>query len=89
MSISNMGMLGVQQFTAIINPPQSCILAIASPFKELALQKTPDGHSEQAGFHTYLNVTLSCDHRVMDGAVGSQYLQRLKAYIENPLQLVI
>lgn len=80
MSISNMGMLGVKQFTAIINPPQACILAIASPYGHL----TSDGH-----LHTAINVTLSSDHRVVDGAVASQYLQLLKAIVENPLRLMI
>ena len=89
MSISNMGMLGVKQFTAIINPPQSCILAIGAPFQEL-VQSTPhDNESPSTGFNTYLNVTLSCDHRIIDGSVGSKWLQTFRQLIENPIRIVL
>lgn len=80
MSISNMGMLGVRQFTAIINPPQSCILAIPAPTEDLQ----PAG-----GVAKHILLTMSCDHRVVDGAAGSQYLQVLKAVVEHPLRMLV
>jgi pyruvate dehydrogenase E2 component (dihydrolipoamide acetyltransferase) len=81
MSISNMGMFGIKQFSAIINPPQACILAVASPHKEMK--------ADLAGETSALRVTMSFDHRVVDGAVGSQYLQRLKALIEKPMLILV
>ena len=80
MSISNMGMLGVKQFTAIINPPQSCILAIPAPFAEVQKEGGPA--------HNIL-LTMSCDHRVIDGSSGSHYLQILKSIVENPFKMLI
>jgi len=85
-TISNLGMFGINHFTAIINPPQSCIMAVGGTEKKLV----PDESSEK-GFRTVsvMNVTLSCDHRVVDGAVGSRFLQAWKDYIENPLTLLL
>ncbi len=80
-TVSNLGMFDVQQFTAIINPPQVGILAIGAVQAQLALD---------AGQPTTIQrmmVTLSCDHRVVDGAVGGRFLQALRRCIESPLQL--
>jgi pyruvate dehydrogenase E2 component (dihydrolipoamide acetyltransferase) len=78
-TISNLGMMGVESFTAIINPPQSCILAVGATEKKLVL----DSESEK-GFKevSVMKVTISCDHRVVDGAVGARWLQAFKSYLE-------
>ncbi len=81
-TISNLGMYGVDEFTAIINPPDACILAIGG-IKETALVK--DG--EFIAGHV-MKVTLSCDHRVVDGATGASFLQTLKQFLENPVLLL-
>jgi len=78
-TISNLGMYGVREFSAIINPPQSTILAVG------AGQRRP----VESGFATLMTVTLSCDHRVVDGALGAQLLAAFKAVIENPVALLI
>jgi pyruvate dehydrogenase E2 component (dihydrolipoamide acetyltransferase) len=82
MSVSNLGMLGIDEFTAIINPPEAAILAVG------AVEDKPvviDGAIE---VRKRMRVTLSCDHRVIDGALGAQFLQTLRRLIENPLMLV-
>jgi len=81
-TISNLGMFGIEEFTAIINPPDACILAVGA-IKENVIVK--DGQI-LAG-HT-MKVTLSCDHRVVDGATGSAFLQTLKQFLENPVILL-
>ncbi|CAG8537950.1 7890_t:CDS:2 [Ambispora leptoticha] len=85
-SISNLGMYGIKSFTAIINPPQSCILAVGSTTKKLV----PD-ENQTTGYRVAntMHVTLSCDHRVVDGAVGAQWLKAWRSYIENPLRLLL
>ncbi|RIA97035.1 2-oxoacid dehydrogenases acyltransferase-domain-containing protein [Glomus cerebriforme] len=85
-TISNLGMFGIKSFTAIINPPQSCILAVGTTEQKLV----PDSSTE-TGYRVVntMHVTLSCDHRVVDGAVGSQWLKEWKSYIENPLKLLL
>ncbi|KAJ9079432.1 pyruvate dehydrogenase complex dihydrolipoamide acetyltransferase component (E2) [Entomophthora muscae] len=85
-TISNLGMFGVNSFTAIINPPQSCILAVGATQARLVA----DASSEK-GFKesSVMSVTLSCDHRVVDGAVGAQWLKAWKSYIENPLTMLL
>ena len=82
-TISNLGMFGIEEFTAIINPPDSCILAVGSIIKKPIVQ---DGNVVVGNM---MKVTLSCDHRVVDGATGAAYLQTLKAYLENPLQMLV
>jgi pyruvate dehydrogenase E2 component (dihydrolipoamide acetyltransferase) len=81
-SISNLGMFGIDQFTAIINPPEVAILAIGSATDKVVAGKN--------GFETrkHVRVTMSCDHRAVDGAVGAAFLQTLRRLIENPLMLV-
>lgn len=80
-SVSNLGMFGIDQFTAVINPPQAAILAVGGPVK--SLQLVGDAPVEI----TQMRVTLSCDHRAIDGAVGAQFLSVLADYIEKPLLL--
>jgi len=85
-TISNLGMFGIKNFSAIVNPPQSCILAVGGSEKRVV----PDESAENGvGVKTVMQVTLSCDHRVVDGAVGAQWLQQFKAYIENPLKMLL
>lgn len=78
-TISNLGMMGIDSFTAIINPPQSCILAIGATEKKLVL----DEESER-GFKeiSVMKATMSCDHRVVDGAVGARWMKAFKGYLE-------
>jgi len=82
-TISNLGMFGIDEFTAIINPPDACILAVGG-IKETVLVK--DG---QMKIGNVMKVTLSCDHRVVDGAVGSAFLQTLKGLLEDPVRILI
>ncbi|KAI9272007.1 pyruvate dehydrogenase complex dihydrolipoamide acetyltransferase [Sporodiniella umbellata] len=85
-TISNLGMYGINNFTAIINPPQSCILAIGG-----TQQKVVPDETAQSGFavRNVMEVTLSADHRVVDGAVGATWLQSFKEYMENPLKMML
>lgn len=83
-TISNLGMFGVKQFAAIVNPPQAAILAVGSTDKKVVLTKAGDYKEQQC-----MNVTLSCDHRVVDGAVGAEWLQAFKGYVENPLTMLL
>ena len=82
-SISNLGMFGVKEFAAIINPPQGCILAIGAGEERAVVIK---GKIE---IRTVMNCTLSVDHRCVDGAVGAEYLQIFKQYIENPVSMLV
>ena len=82
-TISNLGMMDIDEFTAIINPPDSCILAVGK-IKEVVV-KTADGF----GVKNVMKVTLSCDHRSVDGAVGASFLQTLKKYVENPVMMLV
>ena len=81
-SVSNLGMFGIDQFTAIINPPEAAILAIGSGEDKLVVI---DG---EPVVRKRLRVTMSCDHRIIDGAVGAKFLQALRRLVENPLMLV-
>ena len=82
-TISNLGMFGIDEFTAIINPPDACILAVGG-IKQTAIVK--DG---ALAIGNLMKVTLSCDHRVVDGATGAAFLQTLKSLLEDPLRLMI
>jgi pyruvate dehydrogenase E2 component (dihydrolipoamide acetyltransferase) len=82
-AISNLGMFGIKQFSAIINPPQSSILAVGAGEARMIVR---DGAPAIA---TLMSVTLSCDHRVIDGALGAQLLAAFKALIENPTNLMV
>lgn len=81
-TISNLGMYGIKEFSAIINPPQSCILAIG------AGEKRPIVRDESLAIATMMSCTLSVDHRSVDGAVGAEFLQAFKQYIEAPSLLL-
>jgi pyruvate dehydrogenase E2 component (dihydrolipoamide acetyltransferase) len=82
-SISNLGMYGISEFSAIINPPQACILAVG------AGEKRPVVKNDQLAIATVMSVTLSCDHRVVDGALGAEFLATLKGILEQPLGLML
>jgi pyruvate dehydrogenase E2 component (dihydrolipoamide acetyltransferase) len=82
-TISNLGMFGVDEFTAIINPPDSCILAVS------AIQQVPVVKDGQVKPGNIMKVTLSCDHRVVDGASGAAFLLTLKSLLEEPLRMLI
>ena len=82
-TISNLGMMDIEEFTAIINPPDSCILAVGK-IKETVVSR--NGKFETANV---MKVTLSCDHRSVDGAVGAAFLQTLKKFIENPVTMLV
>ena len=82
-TISNLGMFGIDEFTAIINPPDACILAVGG-IKETVIVK-----NGQMQIGNIMKVTLSCDHRVVDGAVGSAFLLTLKGLLEDPVRMLI
>jgi pyruvate dehydrogenase E2 component (dihydrolipoamide acetyltransferase) len=82
-SISNLGMFGIKQFNAIINPPQSCILAVGAGEERVVVK---NGKFEVANV---MSVTLSADHRVVDGAVGATLLQAFQNFIENPVSMLV
>ncbi|XP_050408500.2 dihydrolipoyllysine-residue acetyltransferase component of pyruvate dehydrogenase complex, mitochondrial [Patella vulgata] len=85
-TISNLGMFGIKQFSAVINPPQACILAVGGASKQLIV----DQHSNE-GYRSanIMTVTLSCDHRVVDGAVGARWLQEFRRLLENPETMLL
>jgi pyruvate dehydrogenase E2 component (dihydrolipoamide acetyltransferase) len=82
-SISNLGMYGIREFAAVINPPQGCILAVG------AGEQRPVVRDGQLAVATVMTCTLSCDHRVVDGAVGAQFLGAFKKLIEDPLTMLL
>ena len=82
-SISNLGMYGIKEFSAVINPPQGCILAVGSG------EKRPIVINNEISIATIMTVTLSCDHRVVDGAVGAEFLSEFKNFIENPSLMLL
>jgi len=82
-TISNLGMFGIEEFTAIINPPDACILAVGG------IKETPIVKNGQIVSGNVMKVTLSCDHRAVDGAVGSAFLKTLKGLMEDPVRILI
>jgi pyruvate dehydrogenase E2 component (dihydrolipoamide acetyltransferase) len=82
-SISNLGMFGIEEFTAVINPPEGAILAVG------AMQPKPVVRDDEIALRQTMRVTMSCDHRVIDGATGAKFLQTFKQIIENPLYLFV
>ena len=82
-TISNLGMFGIDEFTAIINPPDACILAIG------AINQVPVVKNGQIAVGNVMKVTLSCDHRVVDGASGAAFLQTLQGLLEEPLRMLV
>lgn len=82
-SVSNLGMFGIKHFEAVINPPQGCILAIG------AGEQRPVVKDGALAIATVMSCTLSVDHRVVDGAVGAEYLAAFKKLIEDPLTMLL
>ncbi|HEX7760151.1 MAG TPA: 2-oxo acid dehydrogenase subunit E2, partial [Caulobacteraceae bacterium] len=82
-SISNLGMFGIKSFASIINEPQGCILSVG------AGEKRPVVKGDAIAIATVMTVTLTCDHRVVDGAVGARWLQAFKAMIEDPITMIV
>jgi pyruvate dehydrogenase E2 component (dihydrolipoamide acetyltransferase) len=82
-TISNLGMFGIEAFTAIVNPPDSCILAVGG------IKEVPVVKNGQVVPGNVMKVTLSCDHRVVDGASGAAFLQTFKNYLENPVNMLV
>jgi pyruvate dehydrogenase E2 component (dihydrolipoamide acetyltransferase) len=82
-TISNLGMFGIEEFTAIINPPDSCILAVG------AINQVPVVKNGQIVVGNVMKVTLTCDHRVVDGATGAAFLQTLQQLLEEPLRMLV
>ncbi len=82
-TVSNLGMFGIDEFTSIINAPESCILAVG------AIKQTPVVKNGEIVPGNIMKVTLTCDHRTVDGAVGSAFLQTLKGYIEDPVRILV
>jgi pyruvate dehydrogenase E2 component (dihydrolipoamide acetyltransferase) len=82
-SVSNLGMFGIEEFTAIINPPEAAILAVG------AMSPKPVVRDGNVVIRQMMRVTMSCDHRVIDGATGARFLQTLKQLLENPLSMVV
>jgi len=82
-SISNLGMFGIDEFTAVINPPEGAILAVG------AMTAKPVVRGNEIVVRQIMRVTMSCDHRVIDGATGARFLQTFKKTMENPLYLVV
>ncbi len=82
-AVSNLGMYGIEDFTSIINPPNGCILSVGQ------IKETPVVKNGQIVAGNVLKLSLSCDHRVVDGAIGSAFLQTLKQLIENPVMMLV
>lgn len=85
-TISNLGMFGVKNFSAIINPPQSCILAVGNVEKTVVVDESAENG---LGVGLVMSCTMSCDHRVVDGAVGAEWLKHFKGYLENPMSMLL
>ncbi|XP_035241379.1 dihydrolipoyllysine-residue acetyltransferase component of pyruvate dehydrogenase complex, mitochondrial-like [Anguilla anguilla] len=84
-TISNLGMFGIKNFSAIINPPQACILAVGGSEKRLL----PADNERGFDVASMMSVTLSCDHRVVDGAVGAQWLAEFRKFLEKPVTMLL
>lgn len=84
-TISNLGMYGIKHFSAIINPPQACILAVGGSEKRLL----PADNEKGFDVASMMSVTLSCDHRVVDGAVGAQWLAEFRKFLEKPFTMLL
>jgi len=82
-AVSNLGMYGIEDFTSIINPPNGCILSVGQ------IKSTPVIKNGQIVLGNVLKLSLSCDHRVVDGAIGSEFLQTLKELLENPIKMIV
>ncbi|MBL1241654.1 MAG: 2-oxo acid dehydrogenase subunit E2, partial [OCS116 cluster bacterium] len=83
-SISNMGMMGIKQFTSIINSPQGAILSIGGGEKRVVV-----GDNGEFVAKTMMTVTIACDHRVIDGSIGASFLAAFKGFIEQPVSMLL
>jgi pyruvate dehydrogenase E2 component (dihydrolipoamide acetyltransferase) len=81
-SISNLGMFGITEFTAVINPPEAAILAVGGIEDRVVVE------NGEMVVRPRMRLTLSCDHRVIDGATGAEFLQTLKRYLEDPVMMI-
>ena len=81
-SISNLGMMGIKSFASIINEPQGAILSVGAGEKRAVV------HGDQLAIANVITVTLTCDHRVVDGAIGSRFLQAFKGFLEDPVTML-
>jgi pyruvate dehydrogenase E2 component (dihydrolipoamide acetyltransferase) len=82
-SISNLGMFGIEEFTGVINPPEAAILAVGAIGPKVVVDEEGNMAIRQR-----MRMTLSCDHRVIDGATGAQFLQTLQGYLEDPMMMI-
>jgi pyruvate dehydrogenase E2 component (dihydrolipoamide acetyltransferase) len=82
-SVSNLGMFGIHEFTAIINPPEAGILAVGG------VEETAVAENGQVVMRPRMRITMSCDHRVIDGATGARFLQTLRAMLEEPAAILL
>ena len=82
-TISNLGMFGIDEFTSILNAPEACILSVGG------IKQTPVVKNGQIVPGNIMKLTLGCDHRVVDGAVGAAFLQTLKGLLEDPIRLLV
>ena len=82
-TISNLGMYGIREFAAVINPPQGAILAVGSGEQRAVIK------NGELAIATVMSVTLSADHRVVDGALGAQWMKVFKGFIENPVTMLL
>ncbi len=88
-TISNLGMFGVDEFSAIINPPEGAILAVGAVVRQPVVGGGREGEGARIGIGRCMRMTLSCDHRVMDGAMGARFLQDLRRFLEEPVRLLV
>jgi len=88
-TVSNLGAFGIKQFTAIINMPQACILAVGGTEKKVVPNEGPDAATKPFVTKSVMLVSLTSDHRVVDGAVGAEWLKAFKKHIESPLLLLL
>jgi pyruvate dehydrogenase E2 component (dihydrolipoamide acetyltransferase) len=82
-AISNLGMYGIEAFTAVINPPHAAIIAVG------AAERRPVADGDKVGIATMMSVTMSCDHRVIDGATGARFLKVFKQFVEEPAAMLL
>ncbi|HND31497.1 MAG TPA: 2-oxo acid dehydrogenase subunit E2, partial [Myxococcota bacterium] len=82
-TVSNLGMFGIESFTAILNPPEAAILAVGG------VEQVPVVEGGKLAVGWRMKATMTCDHRVIDGALGARFLQAFRAYIESPALLVL
>lgn len=87
-TISNLGMVGIENFTAIINPPEAAILAVSSTKDEVVVEVDENGNKEMV-IRPMMNITLSADHRIIDGMLAAQFVSEIKRLLENPLSLLL